>query len=142
MYFILLGSFFYFYSKDAIDMDGITKWREPRADSLLTPSKHTYYLPENSSHWEFIYIVLFRQEATFWQHHIAERTGPIITLDDYCEPIQYVLSLLEHAANSGIYNAYESSGAAYNFLMKLYTYIFYSNKKTRYPNQLKMQKNI
>ena len=41
----------------AIDIDGKTTLLKPGMAFLVTvPDKHTYYLPENSSHWEFLYL--------------------------------------------------------------------------------------
>src|SRR5690606_9234919 len=83
------------------------------------PSLHRYYLPEDSSEWEFIFITVFGQEAENCFELIRNKVGQVIHLELHSAPVMHIFNLLEKAAKNELQDAYESSSDAYTFLMKL-----------------------
>ncbi|QNK90200.1 helix-turn-helix transcriptional regulator [Sporosarcina sp. resist] len=92
------------------------------------PSDHQYYLPSDSSEWEFIHISLFGQEAIRCYEDITNNLGHILKLNLHSQPISRIIELLRIVSVNKMNDAYEASSFAYSFLMELYRYI--SNIKT------------
>ena len=61
---------------------------------VKVPSDHRYYLPSNSSEWEFIHITLFGEEAIRLFEDITDQVGHILKLDLYSTPISIILKIL------------------------------------------------
>ncbi|AMQ06225.1 AraC family transcriptional regulator [Sporosarcina psychrophila] len=92
------------------------------------PSDHQYYLPSDSSEWEFIHISLFGQEANRCYEDITNNLGHILKLNLHSAPISRIIELLRIVSVNKMNDAYDASSFAYSFLMELYRYI--SNIKT------------
>ncbi|MBD8068754.1 AraC family transcriptional regulator [Bacillus sp. PS06] len=102
-----------------------------KGDAFLVqlPSDHCYYLPDDSSHWEFIYITLYGQEAIHYYHTLTERHGHLLTLPTDARPIKQIYHSLERIQTKGIHHSYEASGHAYTFLMECMQYFEHEQRK-------------
>lgn len=93
------------------------------------PSDHCYYLPDGSSHWEFIFITLYGQEAMRYFNELTEQHGHILRLPIHAKPIKHIFRLLEKIETTGIHDAFEASGYAYSFLMECMQYFSRDQKQ-------------
>ncbi len=106
-----------------IDIDGIEhSLTAGQAFIVKIPSKHRYFLPEESDHWEFIYITLYGKEAQKAFDFINGKHGHIIQFHPESSPIKLLMSIFRDAANKKITDAYEASAMGYSFIMELYRY--------------------
>ncbi|MDQ0231802.1 AraC family transcriptional regulator [Metabacillus malikii] len=114
----------------AIELHGQTHTlHKGQAFLVQLPSEHCYYLPDNSSHWEFIYITLYGQEALHFFHQLTESHGHLLHLETTARPIKHIFHILERIETTGIEHAYEISGYAYTFLMECMQYFEHDRKK-------------
>ncbi|MDC3418028.1 AraC family transcriptional regulator [Aquibacillus salsiterrae] len=93
------------------------------------PSDHCYYLPDESVHWEFIFITLYGQEAARYYQEITEKHGHILDLETNARPIKHIFHLLHKVETTGIHHAYELSGYAYSFLMECMQFFEHDQNK-------------
>jgi len=84
------------------------------------PSNHCYYLPEESSEWEFIYITLTGYYAISEWNTMQEQYGNILTLTDQDEVIQFFWNMYSSAQERGFSDGFETSAIAYEFIMTLW----------------------
>ncbi|MRH41568.1 helix-turn-helix domain-containing protein [Aquibacillus halophilus] len=103
--------------------------KKGQAFLVQIPSDHCYYLPDDSSHWEFIFITLYGQEALRYFSAITEKQGHILDLDTNARPVKHILHLLDKVQTTGIHHAYELSGYAYTFLMECMQYFEHDQNK-------------
>ncbi|TDQ40338.1 helix-turn-helix transcriptional regulator [Aureibacillus halotolerans] len=87
------------------------------------PSDHTYYLPENSDSWEFIYLTLQGDELLHYHQEILKSFGPVLTLHSDSMPIQKLISIWKLASENLIQDSYFASSLAYQFAMELNRYV-------------------
>ncbi|MCZ2258508.1 helix-turn-helix transcriptional regulator [Sporosarcina sp. G11-34] len=90
---------------------------------IKVPSDHRYYLPSDSSEWEFIHITLFGEEALKLYENIVNEVGHIFSLDLYSAPISIILEVLGKVTRNKMNDGYEASSYAYSFLMELNRHI-------------------
>ncbi|CDQ40611.1 MULTISPECIES: AraC family transcriptional regulator [Virgibacillus] len=105
------------------------------------PSDHCYYLPDQSSSWEFIFITLFGNEVTRFFEQITTKHGHLFTFPLHAKPIKRIFHLLEEIATSGIEQAYKASQYAYSFLMDYLQYVEYE-EQSQSPFPLTIYKAI
>ncbi|MFD2804691.1 AraC family transcriptional regulator [Litchfieldia salsa] len=86
------------------------------------PSDHEYYLPDDSSHWEFVYMTVYGQEALHYFHTLTENYGHILELSIDSRPIKHIFHLLDRIQTIGIQHSYDASAYAYSFLMECMQY--------------------
>lgn len=98
------------------------------------PGDHTYYLPPDGESWEFIYITLFGDEAFHSYEKITEEIGHVFKLDVYAPAIQSIFQTLDKVRQQQMNNAYVTSAAAYEFLMKLSADIFQAKDENTLPS--------
>ena len=103
--------------------DQIFHLKAGQAFFVKIPSDHQYYLPSDSSEWEFIHISLFGQEAIRCYEDITNNLGHILKLGLHSAPISSIIELLRIVSVNKMNDAYEASSFAYSFLMELYRYI-------------------
>nr|AIA17746.1 Helix-turn-helix domain protein [uncultured bacterium] len=103
---------------------------------VKVPSDHRYYLPSNSSEWEFIHITLFGEEALRLYEDIVDEVGHILKLDLYSPPISIILKVLGKVSRNKINDAYETSSFAYSFLMALNRYISNIKSSEEWPESI------
>ncbi|WP_163539807.1 AraC family transcriptional regulator [Gracilibacillus sp. YIM 98692] len=92
------------------------------------PSDHCYYLPEDSHHWEFIFLTLYGDEARHFYEKIIEKHGHILSMPSHVKPIKHIFRILEKIETTGIHNGYEASNYAYTFLMECMHYLEHVQK--------------
>ena len=51
---------------------------------------HKYYLPQDSTEWEFLYFTIYGDVANQLFHQITDAHGHIFKIALHAEPIQYV----------------------------------------------------
>ncbi|WP_100407485.1 AraC family transcriptional regulator [Bacillus solitudinis] len=112
----------------------LTTLKRGQAFFVQIPSDHCYFLPDNSSHWEFMFITLYGQEALYYFHRITEKHGHILDLDTNARPVKHIVHLIDKIQKTGIHHAYELSGYAYTFLMECMQYFEHDqNKVEKWP---------
>lgn len=105
--------------------------KEGQAFLVSIPERSKYYLPPNSSSWEFVFITFYGSYAANVWNHIITTQGPVIkcTLDE-----AFMNILLDHykKACSGLNcnltsrmsgNTFDNSTVGYRFIMELQKYI-------------------
>ncbi|KYG30485.1 AraC family transcriptional regulator [Alkalihalobacillus trypoxylicola] len=103
------------------------------------PSDHCYFIPEDSNHWEFIFITLTGQvvEQTF--QTIYQKMGHASYIP-YDNPlIQRLFSIYDQALTHSL-DAYQLSGEAYLFLMECLRYIHRFNQDISLPPAINQAK--
>ncbi|MCM0647319.1 AraC family transcriptional regulator [Clostridium swellfunianum] len=85
------------------------------------PSKHRYYIPKNGQKWEFIYITLTGEYTISEWRKIQDNFGAVVKFSEKEEVIKYLWQIYWDAVNNKITDGYQTSGKAYEFIMKLYT---------------------
>ncbi|QUW21481.1 helix-turn-helix transcriptional regulator [Sporosarcina sp. Marseille-Q4063] len=86
---------------------------------VKVPSEHRYYLPSDSTEWEFLHITLFGKEALRIYEDIVDEVGHILKLDLYSMPISIILDVLGKVSKNKMNDAFEASSFAYSFLMAI-----------------------
>lgn len=87
------------------------------------PSPHHYYLPEDSSNWEFIFITTYGKEAKKIFEIIKNNFGCILQLNEDASPVQNIRILIKKIQMQALQNKYELFAHAYSFLMDLLGYL-------------------
>ncbi|MEK3887990.1 AraC family transcriptional regulator [Bacillus sp. FSL K6-3431] len=121
-----------------IDVDG-KEYSLTAGQAFLVqiPSKHRYYLPADSEHWEFMFITLYGKEAVKAFDFINSKLGYVIQFNPESSPIKLLMSIFQEAINRNITDAYESSAMAYSFIMELYRYALNIGVSTeKWPEQV------
>ena len=86
---------------------------------IEVPSDHCYYLPEDSNHWEFLYITLFGNTVHQIYQQLTQTHGHILTYAEQSPVIQLIQSILNEVNQNKITNSYQASARSYQFLMTL-----------------------
>lgn len=100
------------------------------------PSDHRYRLPNDSEMWDFIHITLFGQEALRCYEKIIDQFGHILKLGLYDPPITHIFDLLKVVSRNQINDSYETSAAAYSFLMKLQQFLLSVDNDQKTPESI------
>jgi len=116
--------------------DQIYHLKAGQAFFVKIPSDHQYYLPSDSSEWEFIHLSLFGQEAIRCYEDITNNLGHILKLDLHSGPISSIIELLRRVSVNKMNDAYEASSIAYSFLMELYRYILNIKTNDEWPKSI------
>jgi len=103
---------------------------------VKVPGDHRYYVPSNSTEWEFIHITLFGEEALRLYEDIVSDVGHILTLDLHSAPISIIFKILEKVSSNKMNDAYEVSSFAYSFLMELNRYILDIQTSEEWPEPI------
>ncbi|MFT8323238.1 MAG: AraC family transcriptional regulator [Bacillus sp. (in: firmicutes)] len=91
--------------------------------------EYCYYLPENSDHWEFLFITLYGNSVQKCWDFIQSHYQNIFHLGMEAGPIQHLLQIYTLASEKNMKDAYQASSNAYEFMMKLYQYMKYSEQE-------------
>ncbi len=97
------------------------EYRLPPGYAMLveTPQESVYYLPPDSSFWEFIFISFNGSEIMRLWREVIKCVGPVIELQPESAPIADTVKIIHNAYNGKIATPYAASGAAYNFILSL-----------------------
>lgn len=96
------------------------KVEEGQAFLAKIPSEHSYYLPEESKSWEFIYIVFYGREVDIRWDEILNCIGTVAKFEVDSPVIEMLFNIFREAAMDKIDDAFRLSGFAYQFFMELY----------------------
>src|SRR5699024_145366 len=86
---------------------------------IKIPSDHSYYLPDDSSKWEFIYITLYGDVVDSFYHQLTKKNGHLFTFSDQDFVIQFIFNSLRKIHQQEIQNSYQASASGYQFLMTM-----------------------
>jgi AraC-like DNA-binding protein len=93
-----------------------------REQALLVriPGEHRYYLPEQSSSWEFVYMMI-RGSAIpeLWPQLELDSTAGVHRFALDHPLIKFLIHAYKQAANRTIVDSYQASAIAYQFMMEL-----------------------
>ena len=103
----------------AVDYAQRTVLLEPgKAFLLMVPEKHRYYLPENSDHWEFIYISFNGSELLRLAWEIRRLAGTVSSLFGTESVLGIAENIISRVLNKA-YTPHSASAAGYDFIMRL-----------------------
>lgn len=99
---------------------------------LNIPSNSHYYLPQNSTHWKFIYLE-FSPEVLPFLCKIYNRSGPIISLKNQPNLLIQIINLYKKALNNKLQSLFINTKLAYKFWIDLLNYnlTYNSNNLTK-----------
>ncbi|WP_052712254.1 AraC family transcriptional regulator [Domibacillus indicus] len=103
------------------------------------PSNHRYYLPKESTEWEFLFITLEGTKAEECWDYLIKQFGFRIALENAGPLIFLLQKIYQFAVKEGIEDTFTSSAYAYEFIMGLYRFskgIDYV--KTDMPDDIRM----
>jgi AraC-like DNA-binding protein len=84
---------------------------------LAVPGPHVYYLPENSDHWEFVFLVMIGREAVRITRMIERRLGPAPASAGLPETLALLYETLEKLFSGGINDPFTNSSCTYRLCM-------------------------
>lgn len=87
------------------------------------PSNHCYYLPKESSEWEFIYVTLTGPFVVSEWRKMQDQHGNILYLMDQAELIEFFWKIYLLATQHKIKDGYATSAIAYEFIMYLWKHL-------------------
>ncbi|UUZ79365.1 AraC family transcriptional regulator [Paenibacillus sp. P26] len=92
--------------------------------AFLVPfaSDYHYYMPEDSGHYECLFISFDGPEAEKCWNHIIGTLGPVLILTEHSQPIRHLRHMFQEAKTKKITDTYRLSMMAYQFLMELYRF--------------------
>lgn len=107
----------------AIETDGIT-FPVHKGDAFLIsiPGASHYFLPEHSSHWEFIYLE-FSKECLPLLWKIHRHIGPVIHFDDNSRIRSQLIEIYKMALDNQLKSYFENSRISYDFWMYFTEYV-------------------
>ncbi len=83
------------------------------------PHCHRYRLPSTSSHWEFLYVVMYGRDINRICGDIEKLQGPIPALSDTHPVVTHLAELVYAGAYEGLHDPYTASLQAYAVTMHL-----------------------
>ncbi|WP_371817667.1 AraC family transcriptional regulator [Amphibacillus sp. MSJ-3] len=99
--------------------DHLYRLTKNQAFWIEIPSNHCYYLPDDSTEWEFIYITLFGETMAQFYHQLTASHGHILTYPEYSPVIQFIFKWINKVEQEQVKNSYRASALGYQFLMIL-----------------------
>lgn len=94
--------------------------REGMAFISDIPSNHCYFLPKESTAWEFVYVTLTGHFAAAQWKKIQEQFGNILYFTVQDDVIGFFQKMYSLAVNQTLKDGYETSAIAYEFIMYLW----------------------
>jgi AraC-like DNA-binding protein len=86
---------------------------------LEIPQKHQYRLPEETGHWEFLWVNLVGPEVLPIWRVLTNRTGPSAQLPKYSDAVNTAVMIIKMKDRDTLLNPYENSSIAHRILMQL-----------------------
>lgn len=101
----------------------------PPGEAMLVhiPHNHQYFLPKDSDHWDFAFIIMRGVEALRICKEAERINGPLIKYQDENKSLKCAEEIFKEASSTN-YNSYKLSCLAYQFCMDLFADI--TPKKT------------
>jgi AraC-like DNA-binding protein len=86
---------------------------------VSVPSAHVYYLPEDSDHWEFVFLVMIGREALRITHMIESNLGNCLDMRGHKKTVLALFDICQALATKNINNPFSNSGQTYALSMSL-----------------------
>lgn len=103
-----------------INIDGkIHQLKAGHAFIVNSPSNYRYYLPEQSTKWEFLYLTLYGNEARRCWEQVKKSDNQVVRFHPESPLIKLLKQIYDDSIEKKITNAYHGSSIAYQFLMEL-----------------------
>lgn len=101
------------------------------------PSNHKYYLPENSSSWEFYYILIRPTSILEHWNKLVEQLGPVLNIPLDNLAIIYLKNIFLDAGKNRISDGFLASTIVYQFIMELYRFSnVHKREKQNWPPKI------
>ncbi len=97
------------------------------------PGNNCYYLPDDSDHWELLYVTIIGTEAIRLMRELVEKNGAVFTHPEDCKTIDLFCEIYRTYQKGKIDNPFKASELAYRFIMTLYDEILLGNWKKARP---------
>ncbi|PYI56321.1 AraC family transcriptional regulator [Paenibacillus flagellatus] len=81
-----------------------------------------YYLPQESDHYECLFVSFDGPEAEKCWSYVDQTLGPVAAFPEHSQPIRYLRHMYQEAKAKAVTDAYKLSMLAYPFLMDLYRF--------------------
>lgn len=126
----------------ALKIDDDTHRIHPgQAFLVRIPDNHVYYFPAESSHWEFVFIMLYGSEVHRIYENIYQQHGCILDINPESILIKQLIEMYHEALKNQIHDTYHSAHLAYRFCMELQRWsLNLDRKQNMYP--LSVQKAL
>jgi AraC-like DNA-binding protein len=95
---------------------------------------YCYCLPDESDHYECLFISLQGEEAAKCWSHIGETLGAVVYLPEYSTPVRTLRAIHREAGRRNITDAYRGSMLAYQFIMELYRFCRGYDSRQTWPD--------
>jgi AraC-like DNA-binding protein len=86
---------------------------------VSVPGPNVYYLPEDSSHWEFVFLAMVGREAVWITKMIEQHLGNIIDSQKIPQTLSMLYDFLEKILSENITNPFINSKYSYLLCMTL-----------------------
>lgn len=84
------------------------------------PDEHVYYLPAESSHWEFIFMTLSGEDVARLWHELVREAGPVVFLGSESRCVATATEILNRRGDNQLQSPYLVSRYVYNFIMDIF----------------------
>jgi AraC-like DNA-binding protein len=91
-----------------------------KAFLIEVPGDHHYYLPSDSTDWEFIYLSIIGNEAANIWTYMTEALGAVAYIHEDSPLIFLLKSIYKQAEAKRITDGYQASALVYQFIMEMY----------------------
>jgi AraC-like DNA-binding protein len=85
---------------------------------VSVPGPHVYYLPEDSDHWEFVFLVMIGREAIRIVRMIERQMGHVLDADKTPETVVLLYDILSKLFSEEINDPFGNSCRTYRLCMK------------------------
>jgi AraC family transcriptional regulator len=110
---------------------------EPGQAMLLHfPHDNRYWLPPDSSFWEFLYVCVYGSEVMRIWPEIESSAGPLVSLGRNSDPITTVGRIIDRLVYSDDITVFESSALAYQLMMDLASLFLNQNREPSSESQV------
>jgi AraC-like DNA-binding protein len=82
------------------------------------PGPNVYFLPEFSSHWEFVFLTMIGREAVRITQMIEQHLGNVISTEGIPQTIKLLYEILKKLFSGAIDNPFNNSSCTYQLCMK------------------------
>ena len=115
--------------------------RENTAFFAIIPSNHRYFLPKDSESWEFVFVTLSGSYAQSIWRHIIQQYGSVVKLGKSDTTINQFWKVYHNASQHNMNNGYQTSSAAYEFMMELLMGLMNLGKSSR-PYDISIENSL
>jgi AraC-like DNA-binding protein len=86
---------------------------------VSVPSAHVYFLPEDSDHWEFVFLVMIGREALRLTHMIETNLGNCLDMKKHEKIVMTLYTLCQSLQTKAVNNPFSNSSHSYALCMSL-----------------------